>query len=113
MATVSNWNAYRYYQENGCQIPRPGKKSKCGRTPDADECSNCQQIVCLEHAIYLQVRIFSRSPIRYLICCVCIEGKKISDVLAQFIPTLTKDIEHDIERTIERNKRLLELEESS
>lgn len=35
MDKVNDWNAWREYQKNGCQVMRPSGKSKCGRMPDA------------------------------------------------------------------------------
>lgn len=113
MTTVGNWDAWREYQKNGCQVMRPTGKSKCGRTPDAQACAACNKMVCLEHAIYLQARALNGTPIRVQICTDCMGNRNLSDVLSQLIPPLVKELVPDIERMKKRYASIQAMEAES
>lgn len=113
MNKVSNWQAWHYYQENGCQVMRSTGKSKCGRTPDAQACVVCNKMACLEHAVYLQVRALSGAPIRVQMCTDCMGERNPSDVLSQLIPPLVQELAPDIERMKKRYARLQAMETES
>lgn len=91
MSEVKNWQAWNYYQKEGCQAPRTTGTAKCGRTPDSQTCQICGSMACMQHAIYLQYREWGGAPERLVMCWKCAEGKTITQVLGELLAKIEEE----------------------